>query len=216
MLAHADELLRSNERHAPSVRVTPWLPIVALVVCGSLVYGAVMGTWSTRPLQVVVSGLKVPLLLAGTTLVCLPNFFVLNTILGLRDDFGAALRGVLTAQATLALVLAGLAPLTGFVYLAGCSYPMATLTNGAAFLTATLGGQWTLARHYRRLIERDPKHRICLIAWIILYQFVAIQLAWSLRPFIGSPDLETMFFRPDSWTNAYVDAVRAMQSAVGR
>ncbi|MEM8711695.1 MAG: hypothetical protein AAGG01_12135 [Planctomycetota bacterium] len=74
--------------------------------------------------------------------------------------------------------------------------------NGAAFLAATLAGQWVLSRHYRPLIERAPRHRICLVSWLLLYQFVSIQLAWSLRPFIGDPAVETTFFRIESWTNA--------------
>ncbi|MFT5735552.1 MAG: hypothetical protein ACI8WY_004239, partial [Planctomycetota bacterium] len=38
--------------------------------------------------------------------------------------------------------------------------------------------------------------------------------AWSLRPFIGSPNIKTSFFREGSWTNAYVDAVQAMMMAL--
>ncbi|MEM9380973.1 MAG: hypothetical protein AAGB93_13560, partial [Planctomycetota bacterium] len=162
MLAHTGALLGSRGDYAVDAPSTRWLVVAAFVVAGSAFYGAVMGSWSTRWLQVLVSATKVPTLLVVTTVVCLLNFFVLNTILGLRDDFGAALRGILTAQATLAIALTGLAPLTGFVYVSGCSYPVATLVNGAMFLTATLAGQWTLARHYRPLVARNPRHRITL------------------------------------------------------
>ena len=41
-------------------------------------------------------------------------------------------------------------------------------------------------------------------AWAALYVFVAIQLAWVLRPFVGSPTLPTRFFREEAWDNAYV------------
>lgn len=173
-----------------------------------------MGSWSGRSLQVAYSCTKVPLLLAASTVVCIPNFFVVNTVLGLRGDFQAAFRGVLASQATLGISLAALSPLIALLYVSGCSYPLATLTNGAAFLMATLAGQWTLTRHYRPLIARDPRHRIGLVGWLALYQFVSIQLAWSLRPFIGSPDFDTTFLREDSWTNAYVDAVQAMLMAL--
>ena len=46
------------------------------------------------------------------------------------------------------------------------------------------------------------------VAWIALYVFVAIQLAWVLRPFVGSPELEVSFFRAEAWSNAYVVIVR--------
>ena len=75
-----------------------------------------MGWYGGRPLQSLYSGLKVPLLLACAMVVVLPNFFVINTILGLRDDLQAALRGVLAAQGTLAVCLASLAPITALGY----------------------------------------------------------------------------------------------------
>ncbi len=210
------EVLRSQGRFSVGAPRIPWLALVATFTAATLVYGLVMGTWSGRSTQVLYSGLKAPLLLGGTTLICLPNFYVLGAALGLRDDLEAALRGIVTAQATVGLALAAAAPLTGFVYLSGCGYAGATLSNGVAFLAATLAGQWTLARHYRPLIEGNPRHRVALVAWVMLYQFVAIQLAWSLRPFIGDPGVATTFLRPESWTNAYVDAAEAMRLVLGR
>ncbi len=211
---HTTEILRAEGRHRPGAPTTAWLPLLIAALATPAVHGAIMGAWSERSLQVLYSMTKVPLLLAAATIVCLPNFFVVNTVLGLREDFHAAFRGVLASQATLGITLAALSPLIGVIYLSGCSYPMATLSNGAAFLVATLAGQWTLARHYRPLIQRNPRHRVGLVGWLLLYQFVSIQLAWSLRPFIGSPDYDTTFFREGSWTNAYVDAVRAMLMAL--
>lgn len=210
------ELLRSRGRFAVGAPQIPWLALVGSFAAATLVYGCVMGTWSERWSQVVYSGLKAPLLLGGTTLICLPNFLVLGAVLGLRDDLEAALRGVLTSQATVGLALGSVAPLTGFVYACGCSYAGATFANGVCFLGATLAGQWTLARHYRPLIQKNPRHRIALFAWVLLYQFVAIQLAWSLRPFIGDPAAPTTFLRSESWTNAYVDAGSAMRMFLGR
>jgi hypothetical protein len=42
-----------------------------------------------------------------------------------------------------------------------------------------------------------------LRAWLVVYAFVGIQMAWVLRPFIGNPDQPTRFFREESWGNAY-------------
>ncbi len=81
----------------------------AIILFG-MAYGAVMGTFGPvgllyaprspdwlsaledRSWQIVYSALKVPLLIVATFLLSLPSFFVLNTLLGLRSDFGAALR----------------------------------------------------------------------------------------------------------------------------
>lgn len=82
---------------------------------------------------------------------------------------------------------------------------MAKVFNGLMFLTASVAGQVQLARHYRPLIAQNPAHRWTLRMWVVIYTFVGIQLAWTLRPFIGAAGLETTFFRQGAWTNAYVE-----------
>ena len=44
--------------------------------------------------------------------------------------------------------------------------------------------------------------------------FVAIQMAWVLRPFIGSRDLPPQFFREEAWSNAYVQLVHIVARAL--
>ncbi|MEQ8837003.1 MAG: hypothetical protein RID07_09390, partial [Lacipirellulaceae bacterium] len=126
------------------------------------------------------------------------------TLLGLRDDFAAAVRALFTAQAGLAITLASLAPLTLLCYASTISHSQSLAFNGLMFAIASLAGQALLRSHYRPLIARNPRHRQMLLAWGVVYVFVAIQLAWLLRPFIGSRGLEVQFFRDDAWGNAYV------------
>ena len=64
--------------------------------------GSTMGSFAGRPLQSSYSGLKVPLLLATSGLICLPNFYVINAVLGLGADFKIACRGILTFRSNLA------------------------------------------------------------------------------------------------------------------
>ncbi len=200
----ADALLRAEGRFSVGRGRLPWRGLATLLVLGGFGYGAAMGSWGTRPLQSLYSGVKVPLLLAISSAVCLPNFFVVNSILGLRDDFSAACRGVFAAQATVAVALVALAPVTATLYASSGDYDLAIVGNGAMFLIGTIAGQWTLQRHYRPLVARDPRHRIGRNVWLTLYVFVAIQLAWVLRPFIGASNQPTQFFRDEAWSNAYV------------
>lgn len=167
-----------------------------------------MGAFDVRALQAFYSGCKVPLLLACATLVCLPNFFVVNTFLGLREDFDAALRAILSAQATVAIALCAMAPLILTVYASSDNYRFAVFMNGVFFAIATLAGQRTLIRHYAPLVRANRRHRVCMLTWILLYVFVSIQLAWVLRPFIGDPGSPSTFLRADAWSNAYVVIVR--------
>ncbi len=170
-------------------------------------YGGVMGAYSgfggPRVWQVVYSALKVPFLLFITFLLSLPSFFVVNTLLGLRADFPRVIRALLATQAGLTIILSALAPYTAFWYVCGSRYQPAILFNGVIFAVASASAQWMLRRSYQPLIKSDPKHRWMLFVWLLIYVFVGIQMAWVLRPFIGSPDAPVQFFREGSWSNAY-------------
>jgi hypothetical protein len=215
VLGDAEDVLRGTGRHAAGRESVPWMTLLAWIVAAGFLYGATMGSHRLIALQALYSGLKVPFLLLLTSLVCLPNFFVLNTVLGLREDFAAACRGLFASQATIALCLASLAPILIVGYLSTEFYATAKMINGALFAVASIAGQVTLWRHYRPLVERDPRHRLALAGWLCLYVFVAIQLAWLLRPFIGNPTMETTFFRQGAWSNAYVQITRIIFQVLG-
>jgi hypothetical protein len=218
-LKRADAVLRGDAdlpTAAPS-----WQNLRHLTICiGSFgfFYGAVMGSFGGvsegRFWQILYSATKVPLLLLTTFCLSLPSFFVLNTLLGVRGDFTAAIRGLLATQAGLTIILAGLAPFTALWYFSSDNYPAAILFNGAIFTVASFSAQMLLRRYYAPLVARDSRHRKLLWAWIILYSFVAIQMAWLLRPFVGDPHADPEFFRHDSWGNAYVVVARLIWSAI--
>lgn len=209
-LRQADRVLRGRD-------VPPGALVLHALGWGAT-YGAVMGTFGgvtgERALQVASSALKVPLLFLTTFALCLPAFFVVNTLLGLRADFGRVLRALLAAQATLAIVLCSLAPFTATFYLSTTRYAWVLLWNGLLFALASLAGQVVLRAAYRPLVRRDPRHRLMLRVWLGLYVLVAIQLAWVLRPFVGSPDAPVELFRAESWGNAYLVLVRLIGRAV--
>jgi len=183
-----------------------WL-LLFLVVFG-MFYGAVMASFTGlmpgRYHQLIYIGVKVPLLLLVTFALCLPSFFVINTVVGLRDDFGEALQAVVATQSCVTVLLACLAPITAFFYLSSSDYARAILFNGLMFAIASITAQVVLRRYYAPLIQRQRTHRIMLYAWLLLYIFVGIQMGWVLRPFIGDPSLPVAFFRQEAWGNAYV------------
>lgn len=201
-------------REAGAPLAVPWL--LAAIACGGAIFGAVMGTYQVgepgRWPLVIYAALKVPSLIMVTTAVCLPAFFVLNTVLGLRDDFGRAVRAVLAGQAALALALASLAPLTRVAYESGIGHGGAQLFNAGMFALATGAGQAVMLRHYRAIIasnhDLEDRHRAMLWAWVVMYVFTGVQTGWVLRPYIGAPGLEVRFFRVDAFTNAYVYFLR--------
>jgi hypothetical protein len=215
LLETADDVLR---RAAWTIRADAsartLLRLLVCVAAFAFMYGAAMGLFrgmtgqSQWALQMLYSAIKAPLLLVGSFAVSLPTFFVLSTLFGLRHDFARAVRALVAAQAGLTITLASLAPLTMLCYASTTNYNQALLFNGAMFAIASIAGQWILRAHFRPLIERNRRHRQLLIAWGIAYVFVAIQLAWLLRPFIGSRGMEVTFLREEAWDNAYVVVAR--------
>lgn len=197
------------------------LRLVVCLVLFAFFYGAMMGLF--RGLigheqwvrQMVYSAIKVPLLLMSSFIIGLPSFFVLSTLLGLRRDFGESLRALVASQAGLAIILASLSPFTLLWYASSTDYSQALAFNGLMFAVASLAAQYLLRGYYRPLIRRNPRHRWLLVGWAFIYILVAIQLAWLLRPFIGSPTAEVTFLRENPWDNAYVVVTRLVWQALG-
>jgi len=181
------------------------------------VYGIAMGSYAwvagERTLieqvpQMIYSGVKVPLLIAVTVLISLPSFFVINTLLGLRDDFRESLTAIVSAQAGMIMILTSLFPLTLFAYVStsheSFNYQLAILVNAAMFGLASVAAQILLRGYYLPLVANNVRHRWMIRIWITVYAFVGIQASYVLRPFIGNPETPISFFRKGSFENAYV------------
>jgi hypothetical protein len=182
--------------------------LAACIIICNLVYGAGMGTFGgllgERSLQILYSAIKLPLLLTGSFLLTIPSFFILSTLLGLRQDFPAVLRALTTGQAVGAVVLVSLLPFTLLWYASFSDYPQAVLFNFAIMAIACAIGHRSARKSYRALIHQNKRHRPMVWAWVVLYAFNAIQMAWVMRPFIGQPNQPTTFFRKEAWDNAYI------------
>ena len=193
--------------------------LLLLVIIFGLLYGAVMGSYGgvfgDRWKQVIYSAVKVPFLLIGAFLLSLPSFFVISTLLGLREDFAQSLRALIATQAVLTIILASFAPFTALWYLSAADYQAAVLFNAMMFGIASIAAQ-VLRRFYAPLIARNPSHRLLVRAWLIVYAFVGIQMGWLLRPFIGDPLSPTRFFREHMWGNAYEVVLRMVWSLMSR
>ncbi len=147
-----------NDLFARVVRMPQTSTGTNVTRCGLFVdRGAAMGsyawvvgqrTFAEQIPQLIYSSVKVPLLVAMTVAISLPSFFVINTLLGLRDDFREALRAIVSAQAGLAIILVSLFPLTLFSYVSlqplDVSYQSAVLFNAAMLGLASISAQFLL------------------------------------------------------------------------
>jgi hypothetical protein len=59
----------------------------------------------------------------------------------------------------------------------------------------------------RKISSRTATARAVLFSWLAGNLFLGAQLAWNLRPFIGSPTLAVQFFRDDPLRGNFYEAV---------
>lgn len=192
-----------------------WIVFCGLAIAaGSGCYGATIGLWRAEMMALYVA-IKLPLLIFLTTL-CNA---LLNWMLALMIGAGLTFRQTLLAQLmsfTIAsLILAAVAPITLFIL-----FNTPTLESGDTFghsffllinvVVLAIAGIVANVRLYRLLLTRITNKRLArqvLVAWLAGNLLVGAQLSWNLRPFIGSPNLEIQFLRPDPFKGNFYESV---------
>lgn len=169
-----------------------------LLVIFSSIYGIVMGSYS-GVLEAISSGVKVPLLFLLALLICFPAFFILQHALGSKLRFWQMLAVILCGFVMIALVMASFAPIVLFFLITGGDYSFLQLLHVAIFGLAGSFGMKIILDGLKFCCEKRcvyPKVGVVVFrCWIVILAFVGMQLAWNLRPFIGSRDLPFQVFR---------------------
>ena len=181
---------------------------LATALLGSAFFGLALGSYAQSLPQLMASMLKVPLLLVGTAVLCFPTFHIFQTWRAPRPlAWQEALALQSTVLATVALIWASLAPPIIFLIASTHHYKLAqtlTLLAGATGGFVGLGrlrsGYHALCRQHEDSAVDDsgnaPNSRAFLLTYFVVFGAVGGQLAWMLRPFLGSPTLPFQIFRP--------------------
>jgi hypothetical protein len=185
------------------------------IVVGSSVYGATIGLWRA-PLQSIFTAIKFPLLIFLT---CLGNGVVngmLAQLFGSGLSFKQTALAILMSFAIAAVILGALSPVTLFVLYntpplasqnAIIGHSVMLLTHVFAIAFAGVMANRRLLDLLRRTTGRDATARAVLFSWLGGNLCLGAQLAWNLRPFIGSPDLNVQFLRDDPLRGNFYEAV---------
>jgi len=151
-------------------------------------FGLVAGAYS-GPAQAVSAGIKLPFLFFATFAVCFPAFFVVQVLVGSRLRLVQVAVLVFGALALTSVLLAAFVPITAFFLINGANYYFQHLLNIAIASVAGLFGMYALHEGLSVVCEKRgvyPRKALTIMrAWAVLFAFVGIQLAWSLRPFLG-------------------------------
>ncbi len=196
---------------------------VTVIVLGAGLFGAAVGLWRD-PAQALYAGIKFPLIVLLTVLGNGLLNGMLAPLLGLNLRFRQSLTAILASFAIAAAILGAFSPLAVFLVwnappLAGpagateATYRTILLAHVAVIAFAGVTANLKLLALLRQLGGgRSVAWRV-LIGWLAGNLFLGSQLAWILRPFIGSPGLPVQFLREAPLQGNFYEAVfRSLQT----
>lgn len=210
-LGRIDEVAPLLDDHSPG-----WLAFCAVVIllgCG--LYGVSVGLWRS-PGQSLYTGVKIPLLIFLT---CAGNALLngmLGQIIGSGLGFRQASAAIVYSFTIAACVLAAFSPLTFFVLYntpplasadAGAGHSLTLLTHVGLIAYAGVVANLRLLGLLRHVAATRAAALATLLAWLGGNLLLGAQLAWVLRPFIGSPGLPVEFLRDEPLRGNFFEAV---------
>jgi len=194
--------------------------MIALLSCSSLffaIYGAIIGSFNGWA-QALSSMVKLPVLYLITLFICFPTLYFFNILFGSRKTAGQHFSMVLTAASVISVLLFSFGPITLFFRISSYNYQFFKLLNVAIFGITGLIGVNFLYQGMHLLSQEDEDGRETrmkvLQFWLLLYAFVGTQLAWTLRPFFGSPGAPFEMLR-QMQGNFYLDIFSAIGEIFG-
>jgi len=178
--------------------------VLTIVILGAT-YGASLGSWHDGRLALY-AAIKVPLLMLTTAAITAMFNWIVAALLGLPLRMRQTVALSLVPLAIATIIAASLVPVTWFFTLSlpPPSAAQRTLHN-LLYLTHTLliaGAGITGTSFLRRILfdicgDAVRATRIHLL-WLATYAFVGGEVAWALRPFVGSIYLPVVFLRSDA------------------
>lgn len=208
LLRHPDEIMESLRSDNELWNLSRIFFIVSLLMAA--IYGAVMGATnllqnsnmllSDKFLMILITAIKVPILFLLTLVIIFPPIYVSNAFVGAQLSFRQMITMLLASLAIIATILASMATVAFFFALTSKSYHFIKLLHVLFFAYAGLSGASYLSKCVSSMslvTIRQISPKVFLV-WLLLYIFVGTQLAWVLRPFVGSPNEKFQVFRPRS------------------
>ena len=220
---YIDGILRNREWYFEEIFSGPgiWRHISKLLVILILLtalHGVIMGA-SASWMQMVSSGLKLPLLYLLSTLICFPVLYVINVIMGSKLSCPRTLALILLSLSLNGILLASCAPIVLFFALTGATYDFLKVLEVAILFfcgVCAMGGLWKGLEAMCEKSSLYPKQAVrILFVWGIVFGIVGTQMAWSLRPFVGTPNMEFEWFRTFDYSNFYESVFHSLGEMMG-
>lgn len=176
-----------------------------------LVYGLIMGSYNGF-LQSLVTGLKIPSLIFLSFLICFPALFVIQYMIGSSMTLVQMANIIFSGFTVFSTIVVSFGPIVVFFMITSENYAFLKLLHVAIFIFAGVFSIKTIINGLAFSCEKKniyPKLGMSVFNfWIIIFAFVSSQLAWNLRPFVGSRDLPFELFRQRE-SNFYVAVIKS-------
>ena len=213
MLLRGDAAETERRLRAFDPGVAASCALTILIGCG--LYGVTVGIWRA-PVQAGYTAAKFPLLIFLT---CAGNALlngIFAQLLGSGLSFRQTSLAILMSFATAAVVLGALSPVTLFVIAnapplasgeAAAGHSITLLMHVAVIAYAGVLGNHRLFRLLERMSGSRATALRVMISWLAGNLLLGAQLAWVLRPFIGSPHIPVQFLRDEPLRGNFYEAV---------
>jgi hypothetical protein len=161
--------------------------LLAVSVAFCAAYGAILGLFAGG-MQPLLAAAKVPIVVAGSALLCTPTLYVFNALSGSKLTYLQTVALAMLTASALGLMLVAFAPIVWFfgVSTEGAAF-MRTL-HVAVFGVATIFALHMLnvARRYLQFRDGNPVLGPGLFfTWSILVVLVGLQMGWWFRPLLA-------------------------------
>ena len=185
---------------------------VMFILLFTFLYGIVMGSYNGF-LQSLVTGIKVPCLIFLSLLICFPALYVIQYMIGSTMTLSQMANVILSGFIVFSTIALSFAPIVIFFMITSSNYSFLKILHVSIFSFSGLFAVKTIISGLSFSCEKKniyPKLGMKIFKiWIVIFAFVASQLAWNLRPFVGSRDLPLELFRVRE-SNFYVAVIQSV------
>jgi hypothetical protein len=182
------------------------------IVIFSFLYGIIMGSYN-GVLQSMVTGIKIPCLIVLSLLICFPALYVVQSMIGSVMTIYQMANIIFAGFFVFSTIALSFAPIVIFFMITSNSYAFLKLLHVAIFTFSGIFAIKTIINGLRFSCEKKniyPKLGMTIFkVWVFILAFVSSQLAWNLRPFVGSRDMPFELFRVREG-NFYVAVIQSV------
>lgn len=177
----------------------------------SFLYGIIMGSYN-GVLQSFVTGIKVPCLILLSLLICFPALYVIQSVIGSTMTIYQMVNIIFSGFFVFSTIALSFAPIVIFFMITSDSYAFLKLLHVAIFTFAGIFAIKTIINGLNYSCEKKniyPKIGMNIFKiWVVILAFVSSQLAWNLRPFVGSRDMTFELLR-EREGNFYIAVIQS-------